>query len=150
MSKSEGNVVDPIEQLEKYGLDAVRYYSLAGLNTTDNSAWDEDKLIAQFNAEICNDWGNLVSRVLHLVDIKLNGNVSNPTNEFKETVDNLEKEAKTFWEEFKIKEALQKTNEIVKYANKYANDETPWNSDNFEESLNNLYYLLGVVSNLYS
>lgn len=150
MSKTEGNVVDPIEQLEKYGLDAVRYYALAGLNTTDNSAWDEDKLIAQFNAEMCNDWGNLVSRVLHLVDIKLNGNTNTPTNEFKGIVDNLEYEVKTLWEEFKIKEALQKTNEIVKFANKYANDEKPWNSETFEKSLSNLYYLLEVVSKLYS
>lgn len=150
MSKSEGNVIDPIVQLEKWGLDAIRYYSLAGLNTCDNSAWDEEKLISQFNSEICNDWGNLLSRVLHLIDSKLGGVVIDPTEEFKYFVDRFENnEIESCWEDFRIKDGLQKTNELVKYANKYINDEKPWNLENPEQVLSNLYYLICTVKQIY-
>lgn len=150
MSKSEGNVIDPIEQLEKFGLDAIRYYTLAGLNTTTDSAWDEEKLINQFNSEICNDWGNLVSRVLHLIDTKLEGKTCEITTDFLNLVNNYEDEVVGLWHNFKIKDALQKTNELVKYANKYINDEQPWNNlDRAEEVLSNLYHLIKVVATLY-
>ena len=150
MSKSEGNVIDPIEQLEKWGLDAIRYYSLAGLNTCDNSAWDEEKLINQFNSEICNDWGNLLSRVLHLIDSKLGGVVIDPTEEFKCFVDRFENnEIKSCWEDFRIKDGLQKTNELVKYANKYISDEKPWNLENPDQVLSNIYYLICTVKQIY-
>lgn len=150
MSKSEGNVIDPIEQLEKFGLDAVRYYALAGLNTCDNSAWDEEKLINQFNSEICNDWGNLVSRVLHLIDSKINGSIIDPTEEFKDFVDRFENnEIESCWEDFRIKDGLQKTNDLVKYANKYINDEKPWSLENPEQVLSNLFYLIGTVKQIY-
>ena len=150
MSKTEGNVIDPIEQLEKWGLDAVRYYVLAGLNTYDNSAWDEDKLITQFNSDICNDWGNLVSRVLHLIDTKLQSNIQNPTEEFSNYVtDFFNSGIYLPLDEFKIKDALQKTNELVKWANKYINDKKPWSIETPQEVLSNLYYLIVKVSGIY-
>lgn len=150
MSKSEGNVIDPIEQLEKYGLDSVRYYTLAGLNTTDNSSWDEEKLITKFNSEICNDWGNLVSRVLHLIDIKLNGELGDVETSFKNIVSEQENYIRKLWKELNINEALSKTNDLVKYANKYITTEKPWNSDNYKTTLSNLYYLIEIVASLYS
>ena len=151
MSKSEGNVVDPIEQVEKHGLDAVRYYTLAGLNTTQNSSWDEEKLVTQFNAEICNDWGNLVSRVLHLIDTKLEGKISHiPNNDFVSNGTIEYNSIQDLWENLKIKEALQKTNELVKTANKYINDEKPWGNENFEEVLCGLYFLIQKLGTLYS
>ena len=149
MSKTEGNVVDPYEQLEKWGIDAVRYYALAGLNTFDNSAWDEDKLINSFNSEICNDWGNLVSRVLHLIDTKLNGEVIEPNQEFIELIDSYKVQINTLFEEFKIKDGLVVLNEMVKYGNKYINDEKPWSSENANSVLSNLYFLIKVAKPFY-
>ena len=150
MSKTLGNVIDPIEQLDKWGLDAIRYYTLAGLNTTTDSGWDEEKLVLQFNSDICNDWGNLFSRVMHLIDTKLGGNVNFTKNDFTKLVSTKEDQIVGLWHELKIKEALQKTNELVKFANRYVNDEKPWSGENYEEVLNNLYFLLEVVVSLYS
>ena len=151
MSKSEGNGIDPIEQLEKYGLDAVRYYTLAGLNTTDNSSWDEEKLVSQFNSEVCNDWGNLISRVLHLIDTKLEGNISdNFSDEFINYVSSSRNAIIDLWGSLSIKEALEKTNELVKYGNKYINDEKPWSNENYETVLVNLYFLINTVAELYT
>jgi methionyl-tRNA synthetase len=70
ISKSIGNVIDPFDQLQKWGLDAVKYYSLAGLSTYSDSNWNEDELVRLFNNEICNYWGNLVARTLQLDDTK--------------------------------------------------------------------------------
>lgn len=150
MSKTLGNVIDPLEQLEKWGLDAIRYYTLAGLNTTTDSGWDEEKLVLQFNSDICNDWGNLFSRVMHLIDTKLGGNVNITKNDFTKLVSTKEDQIVGLWHELKVKDALQKTNELVKFANRYINDEKPWSSENYEEVLNNLYFLLEVVVSLYS
>ena len=152
ISKSIGNVIDPIGELEKYGLDAVRYYALAGLNTYSNSAWSDDDLVRLWNSEIVNDWGNLISRVLHLVDIKCNKVL--PTipvdSEFNEDIINLKSATSDLWSNFKVKEALQKTNELVKYANKYINDNKPWSSDNYEQELSNLLELIKTVNVLYT
>lgn len=150
ISKSLGNVVDPIEQLEKYGLEAVRYYAIAGLNTYSNSSWDEDDLVKLWNSHIVNEWGNLLSRVLHLIDIKCNGSVTIEAD--KSFIDDLYKyksEVTNLWDKFKVKDALNKTNDIVKYANKYLTDTKPWASDTYEVELANLKELLIVVNELY-
>ncbi len=152
MSKSVGNVVDPIEQLEKYGLDAVRYYSLAGLNTYSDSSWNEEDLISIYNSDIVNDWGNLVSRVLHLVDIKCEGLElieEIGITDFFMNVSVHEVEVKKHWRFFRIKEALQQTNDLVKFGNKYINDTKPWASENYLEILSNLVVLIKTVNDLY-
>lgn len=149
ISKSLGNVIDPIEQLNKYGLDAVRYYSLCGLSTYSNSNWNEEDLVRLWNSDICNDWGNLISRTLHLIDTKLNGEIVECSETFNKKVEEFKFIIGQLWGEFKIKEALQKVNELVKFANRYINDEKPWNSENSLEVLSNLYHLIEVVNNFY-
>lgn len=150
ISKSVGNVVDPIEQLHKYGVDAVRYYTLIGLNTYDNSSWIEDDLKTLWNSQIVNDWGNLVSRVLHLIDIKCGGKIKVvPTREFYDTINDYKVEISNLWNNFKVRDALLKTNELVKLGNKYINDVKPWVSENYDCELANLYLLLVTVNELY-
>jgi methionyl-tRNA synthetase len=152
MSKTLGNVVDPFEQLDKYGLDAVRYYALAGLNTYSDSGWSETELVNLFNSDICNDWGNLISRTLHLCDTK-SVEIKVQDNPFKIEIDKRVEEVNQLWSEFRIKEALVKTNQIVKYANGYINDTQPWskihNPEITTEILNNLHYLISEVNKLY-
>ena len=148
MSKTLGNVVDPIEQLDKYGIFPVRYYTLSGLSTYQNSCWSEVDLVDSWNSEIVNDWGNLISRVLHLIDIK-NCSIIDTNSEFTNQVNDLRDNVNKLWDEFDVKEALNQTNKIVRLGNKYINDTKPWSSDSYEAVLNNLYYLLIVVNQLY-
>ena len=150
ISKTLGNIIDPINQLEKYGIDAVRYYCLGGLNTYSNSSWSEEELRNLWNADIVNDWGNLLSRVLHLVDIKCGGKISiNPEDGFSKVVSQYKDDISNLWDNFKVKDALRKTNELVKFANKYINETTPWNSTTFEIELSNLLFLVKSVNSLY-
>ena len=150
MSKTLGNTVDPIEQLERYGLDAVRYYCLAGLSTYHNCSWNESDLVKMYNSDVCNDWGNLLSRVLHLVDIKqVHG--STPTKDFSSVVDEQVRHIRHCWDEFNIRGALQLTNDLVKFGNKYINDNKPWEGGaDYEPVLTNMYWMVGILNELYA
>ena len=150
MSKSVGNVVDPIAQLEKYGLDAVRYYALAGLNTFGDSSWNEQELVTRFNNELCNDYGNLISRVLHLIHTKCDKEVENPEVSFLNEIEPYEQKIRGCYESFNIKEAISTINQLVNFGNKYINDQKPWSNDNYIQVLSNLYHLLNVVSEFYA
>jgi methionyl-tRNA synthetase len=151
-SKSLGNTIDPIEQLEEYGLTAVRYYALAKLNLFTNASWSEVDLINAYNNDLANDYGNLISRVLHLIDTKktqIGISFSTP----KETVyieDQINIIADYFSKSL-IGDAAITLNALVKWGNKYISDERPFDKDstNCSEVLNNLYYLLVRVTQWY-
>ncbi len=66
MSKSVGNVIDPIEYVEKYGLDAVRYFVTRELHPSEDSDFSAQKFIESYNANLANGLGNVVSRVLQM------------------------------------------------------------------------------------
>ena len=89
ISKSVGNVIDPIELYNQFGLDPVRFYILSNLNTYTNCSWNNDELIASWN-DLANSWGNLISRTLHLVD---KFGISEGTNQLESDVDALYKES---------------------------------------------------------
>lgn len=161
MSKTLGNVVEPIDQLNKYGVDAVRYYALAGLRTYGNSSWDENQLISLHNSHLADDFGNLVSRVGHLAgkileefsddpEIKFNyGCVAG--HKFCVSFDkHIEDVIKPLWESYKISEALDETNKLVKSLNKKFGDEEPWRhgKDGWTTVLE-VHYAINRVSELY-
>ena len=147
MSKTLGNVVDPVEQVSKYGVDAVRYYCTAGINTYTNSGWNEVDLVNLYNANICNDWGNLLSRVLHLVDTKCNGEVVLPDNDLQ--IETFLRDIETAWNNFQIKDALHQTNLLVKHVNKYLNDKEPWKLENPVQIISNVYSTLNIINDKY-
>lgn len=155
MSKTEGNTVDPIDQLDKYGVDAVRYYAVAGVNNYDSSAWIESDLVNKFNAEICDDWGNLVSRVLHLVDTKTTGWLPWTTEMedtfYKKLVEDF-KEYDVMMKEFDLSGAFRKLNQIVKFGNNYVNETKPWtitDEATRRPILSNLLALVHYVNDAY-
>lgn len=141
MSKTVGNVVDPLQQIEKYGLEAVKYYTLCGLNTFDNSCWNEEDLVNLYNANLANNYGNLISRVLHLVELKQVVLVE-PEKEFIEEVDQFFNLSELHWSNYDISAALRSVNDAVSCGNKYINDKAPWNSSNYQQELSNLHWLL--------
>lgn len=149
MSKSIGNVVDPIDQLERYGLDAIRNYTLS-LSTFGNSNWNEQDLIELYNSRLVNDYGNLISRVLHLVD-KFDINTDNKDLEFCINLDtDIAEIYNKFGESLNISDYCIDVNKISKFANKYTNDNVPWEQkDGYEIVISNLYYLLYRLTELY-
>lgn len=138
MSKTVGNVIDPIDQLEKYRLEAVRYYILS-LPTVRNCNWVEEDLINIYNSHLVNDYGNLIARTLHLIDAK-NVEIIEPEDKWKTYVDvGLNKLPYTLPD---ISSYVFNLNELIKSGNKYINDKEPWKSETYVQELSNLYYLL--------
>lgn len=157
MSKTVGNVIDPIDQLNKYGVDAVRYYALAGLQVYGNSVWNEEQLVNLYNAHLADNYGNLLTRVVHLINLKeiaaqddggfdWSYNKAN-TELFKSSFDVV----KELWENYDVTAALHALNNILKSANQYITEKTPWSKDaqNVEEVLSTLYWVLEEATLLY-
>ena len=62
MSKSKGNVIDPNVLLDKYGVDAIRYFLLREISTGSDGYYSEEALVKRINTDLANDFGNLISR----------------------------------------------------------------------------------------
>ena len=152
MSKSLGNVIDPIDQLNKYGLDAVRYYTLAGLTTYGNSSWSEQDLVTLYNADLCDNFGNLLARVLHLVDIhKISISDDLIDSHFKTKANIYILHAETLWEGYEIQQAIKQVGALLRFGNKYITDSKPWEKGADDQTIiNNLYYVLNEANELYA
>lgn len=162
MSKTMGNVIDPIEQVQKYGIDAVKYYSLAGLNIYSDSSWNEDDLVNLYNSHLADDYGNLVCRVITLIQkgLKENELIGDPKivldhkliedDKIAVLIREQVSELKDLWDNLRITEALIETNKLVKWCNKYINDTEPWKKDGCWWSvLLEVHYFLTLVTELY-
>jgi methionyl-tRNA synthetase len=151
MSKSTGNVVDPIEQLEKFGLEAIRYYILAGLNTFSDNKWLENDLITLYNSHLVNNFGNLISRTLHLIDvynIEINDKFLN--NEYVKNINEKVEKINNLFDNFEIKDGISLINEISTFCNVYITEKEPWKNESCrQEVLNNLFFSINQINELY-
>jgi methionyl-tRNA synthetase len=128
MGKSLGNVVDPLEYVDKYGVDAVRYYLLREIPTTDDGDFSHSRFVDLFNSELANSLGNLVNRVVMMTDRYVDGKVPAVTDggDVAGFVDNILKQYHAAFEAYDIKKACELVVEMTNYANKYIDDMKPW------------------------
>lgn len=121
MSKTLGNIIDPLEVMKKYGVDALRYYLLAKISPFADGDYSDNKMLEAYNADLANGLGNLVARVAKLCE---NNNIIAPqlpvTFDPKMT-DHLEN--------YKFNEALSHIWREIGTADKKINIEKPWELD---------------------
>jgi len=67
MSKSAGNIIDPFVLVEKYGIDAIRYYLMSDITTGHDADFSEERLVERYNADLANSLGNLLNRTLTMI-----------------------------------------------------------------------------------
>ena len=128
MSKTLGNVVDPIETAEKYGTDALRYYLLREIPVGRDGDFSDKLFVERYNSDLANNLGNLVNRVYTLIsrnDIK-DFTFDKYAEIYKEKVDETWKKYVTDMDEYNLHEAVFHVWRLIDFANKMMEEEKPW------------------------
>lgn len=161
MSKSIGNVVDPIGLIEEFGADAIRYFLLREINLGQDGNFSRDALIQRINSDLANDLGNLLHRTLNMVGKFQQGVVLAPEGRSEidaSLIEDAMTTVKTFADDMnnmKISHAIKAVWAFISRANKYIDETAPWalakDESKKQELANTMYNLveaLRIISGL--
>ena len=132
MSKSKGNVVDPVVLCERYGVDAIRYFLLRDIPFGSDGTFSNEALITRINSDLANDLGNLVSRTVAMVNKYFGGTVptERTAGEFDEDLIALATATKAkveaYADEMQFSQALTELWALISRTNKYIDETAPW------------------------
>ena len=132
MSKSTGNVIDPLELIKLYGVDPVRFYLMKEMVLGQDSNFSIDSFIKCYNSDLANDFGNLLSRVSNLINKFYSGvlvegeELTESGVAIKENAIKTIKEVSKLMDEMKINDAIDKVLQFVKSVNKFLEITAPW------------------------
>ena len=134
MSKSIGNVIDPLQLIDEYGVDSVRYYLMRDMVLGMDASFTMDSFIKRYNADLANDYGNLVNRVTMLISKNFDGKIPE-SGDYDEIDLELVGEAKsipqlvnTHIKNMKLHDAIETTLSLLRKINRYLEVKAPWKS----------------------
>ena len=142
MSKSAGNIIDPFVLAEKYGAEALRYYLMSDIATGQDADFSEERLVERYNSELANDLGNLLNRVLAMINQYRSGKITLPKRRpmeisafhvlIQQGIDSycqgLDGDAPEYpnIEPFHVEDAIRATSLITVHCNRFIDDSAPW------------------------
>ncbi len=155
MSKTLGNVIDPNDLIKKYGKDAVRYLLLSQFPLSDGGDIKENQFQEKYNADLANSFGNLVSRVVSLINKAEIEEKKEVSADFKKIILRTKENYSQFMENYKLFEALKEIFKLVDYCNLYLTQNKTWEligkeekRELLKEQLNNLLEALKEIKDL--
>ena len=155
MSKSKGNVIYPETLINRYGLDATKYFLLKELVGGQDGLFTPEGFVERFNSDLCNDLGNLLNRTIGMINKYFSGEVPSKSlklidldieleNFVTERIEEIEKEM----DEAHIANALDEIWKIISRANKYIDETMPWvlfKEEKTEELKDVMYHLVEIL-----
>ena len=132
MSKSLGNVIKPLELSEKYGSDALRYYLMRNMVLGQDASYTYDSFVTRYNADLANDFGNVINRITILIEKHFDGLCPEPGSydEDELLIISKAKNIPTAVEKniinMKLHDAIENAMSLIRLINKYLEMKKPW------------------------
>ncbi|MCD8203949.1 MAG: methionine--tRNA ligase [Coprobacillus sp.] len=162
MSKSKGNVIDPIPLIDRYGADAVRYYLVRETNFGSDGSFSPEQFVERINADLANSFGNLLNRTMGMINKYFAGicpKYAGIKTDFDKDLEDLALSTISKYEDaeddLRLTEGYVYVNELVNAANKYIDDTKPWElakageTDKLASVMSHLVNVLYISAHLY-
>ena len=132
MSKSIGNVINPMDLIDDYGVDPVRYYLMREMVLGQDSNFTMESFIQRYNSDLANDFGNLLSRISTLMKKNYDGRIPDP-GELSEAELRIKTKGESLCgtvngmiKNMRLNEAIENTMQYIRSVNKYMEENAPW------------------------
>ncbi len=147
ISKTIGNVIDPLDLAARYGTDALRYFLLREIPYGQDGDYSEEKMKERYNGDLANGLGNFAARVLTLAEKEkaLSGKLDAG---FEKEIKTMQKTVLQKLGEFKFPEALAAIWEAISFGDKYVNDKKVWEIKDDKARMAALYNLIVLLDNI--